>query len=309
MTEHERSASGRTAPATRRGRSGATGAFGLLIGLAAGFLSLAPWLLTGGTLPLQNLWASQTMPEDMPFSLLPLSQYMLRDLGGIMAAGGTTAALAFRWWRPGRRRAGLWSVAAGLTAAYLTAVVQSFLELRAGLALGPGAHPYAAYYFYGMLAGVLAAVAVSLVLLAALAGGSPNQAALGAALAATPAAWWLFAWLELGAAGMLVPVSLVMQWLPAAAVGAALALLGWRTLRNRAVWAASLAVLWATGPIAWAVQFVAGSRAIVGRPGQAEAGLDALSSGLTAQMPVVAAALVIGIAGSVLRRRQGRSEP
>ncbi|RZU63288.1 hypothetical protein [Zhihengliuella halotolerans] len=308
MTEHQPAESDRATPAAHTRHQSWTGAIGIVIGLAAGLLSLTPWLLTGGTLPLQNLWATGTLPDDMPFSLLPISQYMLRDLVGIMATSGTTAALALRWWRPARRRAGLGSVAVGLVAAHLTAVVQSFLELRAGLAPGPGGHPYATYYFYGMLAGVLLAVAMSFAILASLSSRSPNRAAFGAALTATPTTWWLSIWFNLGTPGMLAPELPVLQWLPAAVVGAALAALGLRTLRNGAVWLASLTILWITGPVAWAVQFVVGSRAIVGRPDQVEAGLSTLSSGLAMQTPVVATALAIGIAGSVLYRRLRRSE-
>ena len=47
----------------------------LIVGIAASVLMLFPSWVGGGRLPLQNLWHEQAMPEDMPFSLLPLSQY------------------------------------------------------------------------------------------------------------------------------------------------------------------------------------------------------------------------------------------
>src|SRR6185312_2805072 len=47
----------------------------LALGVAAGALGILPWLVGGGTLPLQNLWANNDMPNDMPFALLPVSQY------------------------------------------------------------------------------------------------------------------------------------------------------------------------------------------------------------------------------------------
>ncbi|MCO1337834.1 hypothetical protein BJH93_02855 [Kocuria polaris] len=288
-----------------RGRARwATGAIGVAIGLGAGLLSLTPWLLTGGTLPLQNLWAVPTMPEDMPFSLLPLSQYELVNLVSLLISGGATAALVFLVWRPARRRAAFWAVASGLASAQLITVVQSFLVLHAGLGLGPGAHRFAEIYFYGMLFGVLATVIVSLAVYWLLTSRSPNKIAVGAAVGAPPVAWWLFSWLDLTLAGLLVPFSIFQLWLPAVAVGVALARLEWRSLRGGFAWALSLAVLWVSGPMAWAVMRVASSRAEVGRPGQFEAGLEALSVNLIEQLPAVAVALAVGIAGAAQCRRR-----
>ena len=42
-----------------------------LIGVLAGLLGLAPWLVSGAQLPLQNLWAKEVLPAQMPVSLLP----------------------------------------------------------------------------------------------------------------------------------------------------------------------------------------------------------------------------------------------
>ena len=77
---------------------------GSLLGILAGLLGLAPWLISGARLPLQNLWGTEVLPEQMPVSLLPLSQYKLTTLVAFLTAGGAVAGLAVRMWSPARRR-------------------------------------------------------------------------------------------------------------------------------------------------------------------------------------------------------------
>lgn len=51
----------------------------LALGAAAAIVGLIPWIITGMRLPLQNLWATDTRPADMPLALLPFSQYYRRS--------------------------------------------------------------------------------------------------------------------------------------------------------------------------------------------------------------------------------------
>lgn len=45
----------------------------LPVGAAAAVLGLLPWIVTGMRLPLQNLWAADTAPDQMPVAFLPMS--------------------------------------------------------------------------------------------------------------------------------------------------------------------------------------------------------------------------------------------
>ncbi|MCO4255463.1 hypothetical protein [Pseudarthrobacter cellobiosi] len=106
-------------------------ALALLIGLLAGLLGLAPWLVTGAQLPLQNLWGAEVLPQQMPLSLLPLSQYGLTTLVALMTVGGAAAGLAVRRWPPARRRLIVWCAAGGVLAVQATVTVQAFSVLDA----------------------------------------------------------------------------------------------------------------------------------------------------------------------------------
>jgi hypothetical protein len=88
----------------------------VLIRVLSGVLGLAPWLVTGGQLMLQNLWTTEVLPAEMSVSLLPLSQYELTTLVSLMTVGGAVAGLAVRFWRPTPGRTAVWRVAAGVLA-------------------------------------------------------------------------------------------------------------------------------------------------------------------------------------------------
>ena len=62
------------------------------IGAAAATLGLLPWLITGARLPLQNLWGTSTVPEEMPIGLLPGGCPIGLSIGAV-AAGSWTSAL------------------------------------------------------------------------------------------------------------------------------------------------------------------------------------------------------------------------
>ena len=283
---------------------------GVLIGVLAGLLGLAPWLVTGARLPLQNLWGQEVLPAEMPVSLLPLSQYELTTLVALMTVGGAAAGFALRFWRPGRGRAGVWSVAAGVLTVQITATVQAFAVLRAGLAPGSAS----ALYFAGVLAGVGAAVAASLVALFLLAARSRARAALGVGLMAVPVAAWAVEWVvnlsEVGNVSPLVPA--VAHWLPAVLVGAALAWCGLRPTGRVLVWVADLVLLWVVPALFTSVNYVFGTRIYLGDLDEmallARQILAATLGPDSGAGPIVLLALAVALAGTgaleVLRRRR-----
>ena len=249
------SASGAEKPARALGRDIA---LALLIGLLAGLLGLAPWLATGAQLPLQNLWGTEVLPQQMPLSLLPLSQYELTTLVALMTVGGTAAGLAVRLWSPARRRLVKWCAAAGVLAAQVTAAVQAFTVLAGGLAGGTTS----GVYFAGLLAGVIAAIVASLVALLLLAAKSRALTALGVGLVAMPLCSWAGEWAGnlAGTANVSPAVLTLLRWLPAVLVGVALAWCGLRPGRRAFVWLVNLALLWVVPALFISVNYVLGTR-------------------------------------------------
>lgn len=282
----------------------------VLLGLSAGLLGLAPWLTTGAQLPLQNLWATEATPGQMPFSLLPLSQYKLTTLVGLLTVGGAVAGFAVRLWAPLRRRLTTWCAAGGVLAVQATAVVQSFSTVDSGLAGGTESR----IYVVGLLAGVIASVAAGLVALLLFASKSPTRVALGVGLMAVPLAAWAADWLFniAGAANVPPAVPLAIRWLPAVLVGVALAWCGFRPLGRLWVWAVNLLLLWLVPALFISVQYVFGTRVYLGDAKEmlvmARDILQATLGPDGGAAPLVLVALALGLAGAAalmaMRRRR-----
>lgn len=285
----------------------------VLIGVLAGLLGLGPWLVTGGRLLLQNLWATDVLPAEMPVSLLPLSQYELTTLVALITVGGAAAGFTVRLLRPAKRRATLWGAAAGVLAVQATATAQAFSVLRAGLAPGPASN----LYFAGLLAGVVTAIAASMVALFLLASRSPALAALGVGLMAVPFVSWALKWVaNLGGVENMSPVvPAAARWLPAVLVGVALAWCGLRPARRALAWVADLLLLWAVPALFISVNYVFGTRAYLGDLDEmalmARQILTATLGPAGGAGPMVLLALATALAGAgmleVLRRRQVRA--
>lgn len=292
---------------------------GLGIGMFAGLMGLAPWIGTGMVLPVQNLWAEQTLPEDMPVSLLPLSQYLAIRLVGLLVTGGLVAALGLRWWDPARRRLAAGCVAAGLLLVQGIAAVQSFTVLNNGL-IGSTEEPYdvrstgsmSALYFGGLLAGTLAAVVAGVLVFLAVRSRRKAAAALGIGLAAVPAGEWMSAWGEVFWESFDTPAAVyhLGHWFPAALVGLALAWCPPDRLGRAAVWVADMALLWIVPVLFDAVAGALGTRVFRGDVAQMQeyAGssfASSLGAPETAGTVVLAAAL--GVAGVLIRMVARRS--
>lgn len=207
---------------------------GIALGAGCAVVGLLAWLVGGARLPLQNLWSTDTLPGDMPRTLLPVSQYATTAILALLISGGLLAGLLQRtWWR--RLGIGAGGVGTGLVAVQVVAVGQSFWVLGDGLGLRTGAaDPRAWVYFAGMLGGSLAAVllAAGVYTLASRRGAVP--VALGVGLAAVPTAAWLTVLAtSLGNPwGVPTAVSLAVRWLPAVAVGVAIGWCASRTVRG-----------------------------------------------------------------------------
>ncbi|MCP9001549.1 hypothetical protein NFC73_17710 [Pseudarthrobacter sp. RMG13] len=287
-------------------------ALALLVGLLAGLLGLAPWLVTGAQLPPQNLWGAEVLPQQMPLSLLPLSQYELTTLVALMTAGGAAAGLAVRLWSPARRRLVVWCTAGGVLAVQATATVQAFSVLAGGLAGGTAS----GVYFAGLLAGVIAAIAASIVALLLGSAKSRALAALAIGLVAVPIGSWVGEWAgNLAGAGNVSPAVLtLLRWLPAILVGVALAWCGLRPARRAFVWLVNLAALWVVPALFISVNYVLGTRLPERDPQEMALMIRQILAATLGPDggagPTVLLALTIGLAGSAaqefVRRRRRR---
>ncbi|MEE2522094.1 hypothetical protein V1639_08240 [Pseudarthrobacter sp. J75] len=299
-----------TLPHTHGTKPGRDAALAVLLGILAALMGLAPWLVTGAQLPLQNLWATEAAPETMPLSLLPLSQYKLTVLVGLLTVGGAVAGLAVRVWAPVRRRLVTRCAAAGVLIVHFTAVVQSFAVVDAGLVPGTPSRIYVA----GLLAGVIASVLAGLVALFLLASPSRTRLALGVGFMAAPFVGWGADWFYsiVGAAHAGPISSLLFRWLPAVLVGLALAWCGVRPWRRLWVWAMDLLLLWVVPALFISVNYVFGTRVMLGDAGEMLLmGRDILKATLGPDGgagPLLLLALVIGLAGAgvqlLVRRRR-----
>ncbi len=277
------------------------------IGVGGGILGLLPWFVGGGILPLQNLWATETMPEDMPFVLLPLSQYSAVLLFVLVLIGGVFAGIAVHVLAR-RRAVAAWPASVGVLLVHLIAAVQSFAVLGGGLELG-GGDSRTTVYFGGLLGGTIAAVLLAQVGFWMTSRRSVGIAAFGVALAAVPFGTWFTRWFVAvtGEAFASAVLSDVGRWLPAAVVGGALIWCGVRPLRRLVVWVVSLLMLWVLPALFGALQYGLGMRVLDGDiPEMMRASVQVFPMMLTVGWLPVIVALVIAVVGTVVRMSVAR---
>nr|WP_245326001.1 hypothetical protein [Paeniglutamicibacter terrestris] len=265
-------------------------------------------MFTGLRLPLQNLWNTEVLPAQMPLSLLPLSQYELTTLVALLTVGGASAGLAIRIWAPERRKLALICTAAGVLVVQLSATVQSFMVLKAGLDGGTRSD----LYFAGLLAGVSISIIAAMVALILIASTSRAMTTLGVGLMATPLTSWVSEALVnlLGAASLPATVLMLLRWLPAVLVGAGLAWCGLRSVKFVVVWLVNLVLLWVIPALFITVNYVLGSRVLLSDPQEITSATQQILAAALGPNggagPLLILALTIGLAGigvrEVLRR-------
>lgn len=284
------------------------------VGVAAAVVGLLPWLATGGQQYLQNLWATEVLPEAMPFALLPISQYYLLAPLSLLVVGAVITGMVARTLArrsAGRVVLGAWG---GLALVHLVAIVQSFLSLADGLGLGDrGGDSRAAVYFGAMLAAVIVSVILAHVGFWLTSRPSVGPVALGMVLSAVPFGNWVGSWSSVLFEAASIPDLLLgtLRWIPAIVAGLALAWCGVRPLPRLAIWVVAALTLWVIPALATALQYGLGMRVLDGNiaeMAQASAQLFPLALQVGWKEPLVA--LVIGAVGAVIgsaisRRRWG----
>lgn len=282
----------------------------LFLGIGGAVLGLLPWVIAG-TLPLQNLWASPTMPEDMPFVLLPLSQYQATLLFSLVLLGGVFAGIAVRVVAR-RRDVAVWPAALGVALVHLVAIMQSFGVLAGGLGLGRGGDSRAILYFAGILGGVIVAALLAQLGVWMTSRRSIGVAALGVALAAVPFGSWVGRWFLAFTGEVFPPVFLpeLLRWIPAIVVGAALVWCGVRPASRIVVWVVALLSLWLVPALFTAIQYGLGMRVLDGDVAEmARVSVQLFPMVLAEVWLPVVVALVIAVVGTVVRMVVERDRP
>ncbi|MGJ3508671.1 hypothetical protein [Enemella sp. A6] len=272
---------------------------------------MGPWLFSGRRLPLQNLWAEQTLPEDMPWAMLPINQYYLLLLVALLTVGGLLAGLAGHLIRAPR-----WAVHVGVLVIQGVAAVQSLMVVAGGLNT---ADTRAQIYLSAMTSVVLFGMALTHMVIWLILRNGRASTAIAVGLAAFPITEWITEWFRLAAGPIGAPVEVTtwMPWLPALIAGVALGWCGWRPPSRLTAWVLNLLVLWLGSALITAVQMVAGSRAILGRGAEAVtafvdfllAGLGPAGTGLYLLLAALAIALIVFALRTVWFRHRNQSGP
>ncbi|WP_254071794.1 hypothetical protein [Rathayibacter sp. VKM Ac-2857] len=233
------------------------------VGVAAGLLGLLPWLLTGLRLPVQNLWAVEVLPEEMPLALLPLAPSSVTEIVSVIVTGSALAGLAARVGRS--RGIGPLGAVLGVVGVQAVALVQSAVTVSGGLREGPAS----GLYLGVLVGGAGAAILVGALLLVLIARAPRAGAAFAIALAVVAAGGWLTRVVApLSADGSAPGLALLnaVQWLPGILAGLALAWCGVLSVGRVIAWVASLAVLWAGPVLVTAVSAATNTRVLVRHP-------------------------------------------
>jgi len=241
----------------------------LPLGAASAIVGLLPWLITGLRLPLQNLWATATMPADMPIVLLPFSQYSAALLVAILWIGAAIAGIVGRA-VPARHPVSAWfALTGGVLLVQLITIVQTSVTVSAGLREGRDSASYLGALVGLSVGGMLLGVAVTALIARAPRGG----ALFGMSSAAIALGPWL--------SGLVFPINgitsaspltsvlgEVVRFAPAVAIGAAIAWCGIQTVGRVIAAIVSLLLLWVGPTIITAVSAALGSRVLARYPGE-----------------------------------------
>lgn len=234
-----------------------------LIGVGAAVVGLLPWLLQGLRLPLQNLWAVEAGPDEMPLVLLPFSQYALTAEIGLMVVGAAAAGLAARVLHSRMPRRGALAMFLALIVVQLGAIVQSYVVVQGGLQ----DRREATFYLAAVTGVAVLAMLVGIVVFWLIARAPRAGALIGFAMAAVALSPWLselvspFTRHQYGAVEDFRRwAASVLRWIPAVLVGLAVGWCGVRSLGRVVAVVVSFGLLWIVPALATAISYAAGSR-------------------------------------------------
>lgn len=286
----------------------------LPIGVGAAIVGMLPWLITGLRLPLQNLWATDTLPGDMPIVLLPFSQYSAVLVVAILWIGAAIAGIVARA-VPARHPLTAWlALEGGVLLVQVIAIWQTAATVSAGLRVDAASGPYLGALVGLSIGGMLLGIAVTALIARAPRGG----ALFGMASAAIAFGPWLsgvvFPINTVVSGSLLTSVlSEVVRFAPAVVIGAAIAWCGILTVGRVIGALASLLLLWVGPTIITTISAALGSRILLHDPRQmldygvevfrSAIGMPELWAPVLGLAVAVAAAVIVGM--RTVRRRAG----
>ena len=286
----------------------------VLAGMASAIAGLVPWLITGMRLPIQNLWASTVFPGQMPFALLPFSQYALFLIVALIVVGSAIAGIVARSTRAQHPRFAVLSLVVSVAVVQVAALVQTTLTVVHGLKDTSASRLYLA----GLVIGTAVSITVGLVLLVLIARAPAAGVVVALSFAAIALQSWLNALvLPFGVAStepnfvLLAAIRLV----PALVVGLAVGWAGIRSIGRVIAAIIGLLLLWIAPAAVTAVSSAAGSRVLAAHPAEMldygsqvfVSALGAAGDPLSLLVPaIVVMVLGLGARAAMARRRVER---
>lgn len=284
---------------------------GALVGVAAAFVGLLPWLATGMRLPLQNLWAGEADVAAMPVVMLPFSQYSLTLLFGLIVTGSVVAGIVARGLRPRLPRGGYLLVVCGAL------VIQAIAITQTAVAVAPNLQERteSTLYVTALVGVCVLSALIGLAALALVARAPRAGALIGLTVGALAIGPWLTGWLQpfqVTGGDVVVYLASAIHWTPGILVGAAIAWAGIGSVGRVAAAIGSLTMLWIVPAAMTGVSSAAGTRVLAKYPGEMMAyALEVFSMALfipeVALRPVIAAVVVaavgLGVTWLLARRR------
>ena len=229
-----------------------------LIGVAAAFVGLAPWLVTGMRLPLQSLWAVVTTPDAMPLAMLPFSQYSLSLIFALLVVGAAAAGITARALRPRLPRGGFLLIVSVVIVIQVIAIVQTAVTVDGGLRGGTES----ALYLGALIVVSVLSLLVGVLVVFLIARAPRAGALIGLSIGAIATQSWLT-----GFMGVTTPYEIVglIQWVPPVLVGVAIAWTGLGTVGRVIAALVGIAMVWLAPAAITAVTAAAGMRVFGGR--------------------------------------------
>jgi hypothetical protein len=279
----------------------------LPIGAASAIAGLLPWLFTGARLPLQNLWATATLPAGMPIVLLPFSQYAASLIVALLLIGATVAGIVGRAVPSRHPGTALVALTGGVVVVQVIAIVQTALTVSSGLSRGTAS----TLYLTALLGGSVGAILVGVGLLALIARAPKAGALVGLSVAAVAFSSWV--------SGLVFPINgivtaspltavmgEVVRYVPAVIIGVAIAWCGVNTVGRVIAAIVSLVLLWAGPALVTAISSALGSRVLAHFPSEMldqGVGVFRMALGLPELwLTTEALAIAVAVVGLVARR-------
>lgn len=271
------------------------------LGAITAAIGLAPWLVTGARLPLQNLWESPAAASAMPFVLLPFSQYYVIQIFALVVVGAAVAGLVGRSIR--LRGWAIVLLQLGVLAVQVFALVQTVLVVRDGLREGFES----VLYLGGLGTGAALSILVGVVVTQLITSPPRAGAVIGFTVGAIALSSWVGALIQ--PVGTLdnpfVEALVIVPWIAPVLAGVAIAWAGIHSVGRVVAALFSLGLIWVAPAVITAISATLGSRAMLRSAGYAvDYGIGVFQSALftpeVALRPVVAT-LAVAAVGLVVR--------